>query len=275
MPSLLLVSPDYRACVEVEQIAARNKFRWRTVSASAAAKEWLAMEVFDVLLVDAFYGDDVPVELISLGWKHNNVMLGGIFSLTSRVNNEWYARLLGIRVCWGERALDSIEKTLSSFPHEPRDPKDYAILLVEDLDSPRNIISAYIESLGYGRVESVSSVRFAMETLTAARNQFFCVITDLNMPGESGLVLIEKIRREEDLAYLPIVVLTSYATESVLIDCLKAGATGFLVKPPRKAALRREIEKAKRIVFTRQSPRLCRPDDAHLLEDALLRLTDR
>ena len=93
------------------------------------------------------------------------------------------------------------------------------------------------------------------------------------MPDMKGTELIRSIRREETINQLPIIVLTAYATMEVLLECIKAGATGFLVKPPRKNTLREELEKAKRIYLNNLNPRLCRPEEAHLLEDAILART--
>jgi CheY-like chemotaxis protein len=89
------------------------------------------------------------------------------------------------------------------------------------------------------------------------------------MPHESGIDLIRLLRRDTRVCHLPVLVLTAYATGENLLECIKAGATGFVVKPPHKKTFRRELEKARRIFVTRQSPRLCSPEEAHLLEEAL------
>ena len=275
MASLLLVTADPKSAAAVQPLASLLGLRTRLVNSATSALEWLSMENFQAMLVDARYGEEKPTELITTGWKHNPYMLGGIFNLYGPVENEWYPRLLGVRIFWGEKALGAIQKALATIPQDPTKIEDYGVLIVEDLDSPRFIISAYTEALGFPHVESAAGAEEALKLLSTSTKRFFCVITDLNMPQVSGLELIERIRRDEDLAYLPVIVLTAYATDENLIECVRAGATGFLVKPPRKNQLRAELEKAKRIVFSRQSPRLCRPEDAQMLEDAILRTTVR
>ena len=92
------------------------------------------------------------------------------------------------------------------------------------------------------------------------------------MPEISGIELTKKIRRNGKLKHLPVVMLTAYSSPEHLVDCVKAGASGFLVKPPRKNLLQQELGKARRIYNSRQSPRLCDPSDAERLEDALSKL---
>ncbi len=58
------------------------------------------------------------------------------------------------------------------------------------------------------------------------------ILTDLAMPGESGLVLVENIRSSmSQVAKLPIIVLSAYAFESDKEKALEAGASLFMQKP--------------------------------------------
>lgn len=273
MSSLLLVSADIVSVSKIQQIAEANKFRVRVVNTIESAREWLNLESFDSILVDAQFSSDSAIEIVTLGWRFNQFMVCALFNLYGPVSNEWQARLIGTHIASGANALATIQKIFASIPKLAKDAKEKQVMLVEDLDSPRFIISSYIEALGYGQVEAIDSAHKALEILNSDFKRFFCIVTDINMPEMSGIELIEQVRLDAKIKHLPIIVLTSYATIDNLVDCVRAGASGFLVKPPQKRTLRQELDKALRIMATGQSPRLCRPEDAYLLQDALSDLT--
>lgn len=269
MSTLLVVSFDPQSVAALTELAASVGYRVRSVSEIEKAQEWLGMQSFDVLLVDSRYGSGIPLDLVEFGWRHNPFLVGGIYSLDGPIEDEWSARLMGIRVYSGTHAREQIKQMLESRPTWHSTEETHTFLLVEDLDSPREIICSYIESMGQGAVTGVSSMKEALALLRQEPNKYCAVLTDINMPEHSGIELIQEMRRDELLSHIPVIVLTAYATAENLIDTIKAGATGFLVKPPKKRLLRAELEKARRIFLTRQSPRLCRAEDAHLLEEAL------
>jgi CheY-like chemotaxis protein len=96
------------------------------------------------------------------------------------------------------------------------------------------------------------------------------VITDLNMPNEGGVQLIEQVRADPRLSHLPIVVLTAHGTVDNLRASVVAGASGVLIKPPKKKVLAAELQKTERMLFNKQDPRLCYPNEFAELEDALV-----
>ncbi|WP_422362262.1 response regulator [Reichenbachiella sp.] len=57
------------------------------------------------------------------------------------------------------------------------------------------------------------------------------IITDLSMPGKSGMALIHAIRNDEFLSHIPIIVLTSFASDEQRIKILNQGADAFITKP--------------------------------------------
>lgn len=271
MASILIVSSDPDAAQELQGVAREAGARARVVNSPASAREWLSMSEFDFMLVDAALGERTALALLSVGWKYSDLMIIGIFDLYRDIPYQWDAALLGALVFSGPKALASIRAGIDNLNLSEPTTSEFPILLVEDLDSPREIIRSYIESMGYKKVEDVKDAQTALKLLEEKPGAFSCIVTDMNMPQMSGAELIQAIRRDETLHHLPVIVLTAYSTAENLLKCIKAGATGFLVKPPRKKALRMELEKARRVYFGRQSPRLCSPDDAHLLERALMR----
>lgn len=57
------------------------------------------------------------------------------------------------------------------------------------------------------------------------------IILDVMMPGLTGLQLLEQIREDDDLADLPVIMLTSRGREEHVVEGLERGATDYMTKP--------------------------------------------
>ena len=80
------------------------------------------------------------------------------------------------------------------------------------------------------RVHQCTLTHTSEEALAAVENQVFdAAITDLVMPGESGLILVEKLHHSDP--ELPILVLTGYASIATAVEAIKLGARHYLAKP--------------------------------------------
>jgi DNA-binding NtrC family response regulator len=68
------------------------------------------------------------------------------------------------------------------------------------------------------------------------------VLTDLKMPGASGLELVKAIRSR--FGEMPVVVLTGYGTVASAVECMKAGASDYILKPVDPDVLEVALDKA-------------------------------
>ncbi len=107
------------------------------------------------------------------------------------------------------------------------------VLVVDDSETIRRIVATTLRVGGY-EVALASDGSSAMNLLAA--QDFDLVITDLIMPIMDGLGLISRIRAEDRLKGLPILVLTTEGVETERRASQEAGANEFLVKPfhPRR-----------------------------------------
>ena len=102
------------------------------------------------------------------------------------------------------------------------------ILIVDDSRFTLEINSFVASSAGYAVLTALDGLE-ALEIL--GTNSVDLVIVDINMPGMDGYELTRKIRSDEVLADVPIIIIT---TESQARDKEKgfaAGANSYLVKP--------------------------------------------
>ena len=272
MASLLIISSDYFSIEKVERLCFRMHIRSIAAPTVEDAEFLLNKEEFVGVFVDTNLIKDNAPQLAHDIWSKTPLCFVGVFSFSDRVYSEAMLRLIGVGVFYGENAFAAMQTVIQNLPLVKSPKKHRQILYVEDLSSARKIVSTYIDSLGYGAVIAVESAQQALVVLDSDVDKYFCVLTDINMPEISGIELTRYIRNQPKFQHLPIIVITSFGHAENLIDCIKAGATGFLVKPPRQEDIRKELDKAVRIIINKLSPRLCSPDKAFLLEESLLKM---
>lgn len=115
------------------------------------------------------------------------------------------------------------------------------VLVVDDDRELRTLVGKYLGEHGF-RVTQAANGREMMAALEVG--SFDLVVLDLMMPGESGLVLCQKLR---EFNGLPVIMLTAMGSEVDRVIGLEIGADDYVVKPfsPRelvariKAVLRR------------------------------------
>ncbi|MGA2327627.1 MAG: sigma-54 dependent transcriptional regulator [Bryobacteraceae bacterium] len=98
------------------------------------------------------------------------------------------------------------------------------ILVVEDEEKLRRVLELQLRSADF----EVDQTGLAEEALKLA-DRAGLVLTDLRLPGMSGLELISAIRRQNSRT--PIVVMTAFGTVETAVEAMKAGAADFLLKP--------------------------------------------
>ena len=100
------------------------------------------------------------------------------------------------------------------------------IAIVDDDGAVREGIRALVASLGYNASTFGSAEEFLKSEQVSKTS---CLITDLHMPGLSGLDLQDRLIGTGHR--FPIIFITGYPDENVRVRAMKAGAIGFLSKP--------------------------------------------
>ena len=100
------------------------------------------------------------------------------------------------------------------------------VLIVEDRDSLRKLWRVTLESEGY-RVDDAADGDAGVRLATEA--SYDLVLTDLQLPGASGLEVLAASREAQPQR--PVIVLTGYGTVARAVEAMKLGAFDFLEKP--------------------------------------------
>jgi FixJ family two-component response regulator len=100
------------------------------------------------------------------------------------------------------------------------------IAIVDDDESIRNAIDSLLKSTGLKTRLFASAEEFVT---SGRQTEIACLITDIRMPGMSGLELQAKLAAEG--CCVPIIFITAYADARTRIQAMRAGAVEFLGKP--------------------------------------------
>ena len=118
--------------------------------------------------------------------------------------------------------------------------ESFRILIVDDNREIRTILEEYLREEGY----AAQGAGDGNEALAKhGESPFDLIITDLNMPGMTGMELIKAISEEESTT--EFIIITGYASLDSAIEAVKAGAFDYIVKPFRIEELRVVIKNAR------------------------------
>jgi DNA-binding NtrC family response regulator len=115
------------------------------------------------------------------------------------------------------------------------------LLLVEDKNELRAMLRKALERSGYA-VDEAPDGTAAIQKVRARR--YLLVITDLKMPGASGLEVLRETKRAD--AAIPVILLTAFGSVEEAVTAMKEGAFDFLQKPVDLDHLKLLVQRAAR-----------------------------
>jgi len=113
------------------------------------------------------------------------------------------------------------------------------VLVVDDEESLRRVTQLKLQQAGYEATTAASGIQ-ALEALS--RNPQDLILTDLKMPGMSGMDLLRKVR--EDYPEVIVVVLTAFGTVESAVEAIKLGAHDYIIKPVSADSLKLVVARA-------------------------------
>jgi CheY-like chemotaxis protein len=114
------------------------------------------------------------------------------------------------------------------------------ILVAEDSIASRRALCFVIKKLGYIPVEATNGYEAVDQ---AKRDPPGMIMMDIMMPAMSGIEALKKIRADEVLANVPIVMLTSLTDNETVIEAIQNGANDYIVNPYAADIVSERIDK--------------------------------
>ncbi len=113
------------------------------------------------------------------------------------------------------------------------------ILVVDDEDSIREYLGMMLEREGY-EVQSAADGKKAVRL--SSKESFDAVITDIQLPGMTGIDLLSAFRESDPT--VPIIIVTGHASQESAIKALNLGAFYYLLKPVSNEELKQVVRNA-------------------------------
>jgi adenylate cyclase len=115
------------------------------------------------------------------------------------------------------------------------------VLVVDDSRVNRLTLGRLLASLGHESVEAENGLR-ALEVLRdPATPPIDVILLDLVMPELDGYGTLEELKRDQDLARIPVIVISAVDDLASVVRCIEMGAADYLPKPFEPALLRARI----------------------------------
>jgi two-component system response regulator len=131
-----------------------------------------------------------------------------------------------------------------------------AILLVEDDPADQKLIKTSLRNQKIANdLYVVNSGEEGMDFLYQRDNysngtpQPDLILLDLNMPGMGGKEFLKRIKKDENLKQIPVVILTTSDAERDIIDSYKLQASGYVRKPVTLEEFKEAMKKLKEYWF--------------------------
>lgn len=131
------------------------------------------------------------------------------------------------------------------------------ILIVDDSESARDTLEAMLAGEGY-RLEFAADGPEALKKVSELRPGL--VLLDVMMPGMDGFEVCRRLKSDEAVQYIPVVMVTALDSKEDLVQGLDAGADDFVSKPVNNLELRARVRSLLRA--KRQYDELVRAEEA-------------
>ncbi len=119
----------------------------------------------------------------------------------------------------------------------------YRVLIVDDSPAMRSVIRRVIVLSGFDLEECLEAGHGGEACQMLQDRPVDVILTDINMPVMNGEQFLGAVRADDSLGTVPVVVISTDATEHRIRQMLELGAQGYITKPFFPESLRRELER--------------------------------
>lgn len=125
--------------------------------------------------------------------------------------------------------------------------KDTHVLVVDDSLNIRRVVVDSLQRMGFAKIttaEDATEAHGKLKFFAKTPHAIGLVLSDLNMPGPSGLEFLKQIRGEAEFVELPFLLVTTESEKGAVIEAAAAGVSGYVVKPFNLETLTKKIKDA-------------------------------
>ena len=123
--------------------------------------------------------------------------------------------------------------------------KDARILVVDDFETVRMILSRSLNELGYKHVDEAVEGADALKMLKEAQvdgKPYSVAFCDINMPKVNGLEVLRQIKEDPKLSSIAVIMVTAESEEEPIVEAMKLGALDYIIKPFSPESLQKKLE---------------------------------
>ena len=125
--------------------------------------------------------------------------------------------------------------------------KETHVLVVDDSLNIRRIVVDGLQRLGFSKITTAEDANEALEKLAFFQKTpqaVGLVLSDVNMPGPSGIEFLKKVRSMPETATLPFILVTTESEKGSVIEAAMNGVSAYVVKPFNLETLSKRIGEA-------------------------------
>jgi pilus assembly protein CpaE len=114
------------------------------------------------------------------------------------------------------------------------------ILVVDDVDDSRSILTIVLRSFGYESIEAANGGEAVAKAFSEKPD---LILLDLGLPDISGIDVAKAIKENPNTAQIPIIAYTAWTTSEWMGAAARAGIADYLIKPFPMKLMKERLEK--------------------------------
>lgn len=117
------------------------------------------------------------------------------------------------------------------------------ILVVDDMSTMRKLVMKTCQKLGFTDFVEAADGQLAWEVVTSDKT-IGLIISDWNMPNCTGIDFLKRVRADARFKHLPFFLVTAEAEKHQVLEAIKVGCSGYVIKPFTPESLGVKLEEA-------------------------------
>ncbi|MFM7603081.1 MAG: diguanylate cyclase [Pseudanabaena sp.] len=109
------------------------------------------------------------------------------------------------------------------------EPNELNLLIVDDDQMNREILSRHLKNLGYKNITLAESGQIGLEIV--ATQPIDLILLDMMMPVMNGLEVLNHLKENYHWRIIPVIIISAFDEKEMMLACIQKGAEDYLIKP--------------------------------------------